>query len=328
MLADVFSVSIQIVKPDGTDAVAKTALGMADAPAGTRVGIGHHAYAWTPGSNGVGLYTVRWYYVVASGDAEASFDLPFELVAVPYPPGPQYCTVESLAAEGFPASFSAAQTQTAIVRASRYVEHFTGRTFVPVRKVLRVDGTSSRALMLDEPIVAMEDVQIADPLGGIVIIDNTMQIYNRHIREGLLNPDDRDNPKLEFLHGNDLAGVNEDASHAARNFLVDCTWPRGRQNVYLTGVFGYTEPDGSFVGGTPMLIQEATRMLIFKNLKKMSLRVGVPSTAVIQETTKDQTVIFAQPGAGGDNRARMFTGDPDIDMLLLGFIRPPHFGAA
>ncbi len=330
LLADVFAVSFQIFDAAGTQVLAKTALNTAPAPAGSRVGLGRYAAAWTPGAAAVGLYSVRWYYTVASGDTETSFDIPFELVAVPYPAGPHYCTVASLRDEGLASTGTGAVTdaraQAAIVRASRYVELYCGRSFTHIRKAVRLNGSSSRILLLDEPLVAVEEIEIADPLGGLVVSDDTIQVFNRHLREGLLDPDDRENPKLEFLHGNDLAGVNEGEIYAGA--LVGLVWPRGVQNVRLTALFGYTEPDGSFVGGTPAMIQEATRLLVFRNLTRMIERGGAPSTAIVQETTKDQTVIYAQPGAGGDDRARSFTGDPDIDMILTSFRRPPRFGSA
>lgn len=328
LLADVAALSVQILDSAGAEVLAKTAL---DVDGVNHVGTGHYAAAWTPGAAAVGLYVVRWFYQVALTDDETSFDLTFELVAVPYPAGPQYCTVASLRSEGLPATGTGGKTdaeaQAAIVRASRYVEHFTGRTFVAVRKPVRLNGTGARALLLDEPIVALEEMSIADPLGGLVIVDDTLRVYNRHLTERLLAPDDRENPKLEFIHGNDLAGVYEEPRRGA-SYVFDLTWPRGRQNIHVTGLFGYTEPDGSFIGDTPALIQEATRMLVFRNLDKLNRRVGLTRSPVVQETTKDQTVIFAQPGAGGDTRSRAFTGDPEIDMLLVSFVRPPYLGAA
>jgi hypothetical protein len=182
--------------------------------------------------------------------------------------------------------------------------------------------------LLDEPIVAIEAVTIRDPMGGIATVDDTLRVYNRHLTENLHSPDDRDSPKLEFIHGNDLGGVNEYPSGLApRNFLRDLTWPRGRQNIGLVGLFGFTEPDGSFIGTTPALIQEATQMLVFRNIQRLSIRLP-GTTAVIMEATRDQQVQYAQPGAGGDTRARVFTGDPDIDQILVGFVRPPYMGAA
>lgn len=326
-LADVFAVSIKIDTAAGGAVLAKTTLSTAAAPGGNRVGIGHYAYAWAPGASAAGAYVVTWFYRVESGSDEQSFSLPFELTDALYPFGPHYTTIYALREEGLTTSMANdAKAQAAIVRASRFIDHLTGRTFEARRKTVRLDGTSSRTLLLNEPIAALENVEIADEVGGLVLLDNVIKVYNRHLRENLWDPDDRNNPKLEFIHGNDLMGVNEEDPIAG--VLADMIWPRGQQNIYVTGVFGFTEPDGSFIGGTPALIQEAAKLLVFRNLEKMVTSVGAPTTAVIQETTRDQTVIYAQPGAGGDNRARGFTGNAEIDQILLGFVRGPRFGAA
>jgi hypothetical protein len=332
-LADVAAVSMQILAEDGTTSVlAKTALNVTDAPGSNRKGTGHYAGVWDSSAATAGMFVVRWFYKAESTDAEQSFDLPFELVAAAYPFGPHYCTIKSLRDEGLPGpsgsgAISDVQAQAAIVSASRYIEHFTGRSFEAIYKTVSVDGTGARALLFDEPICAFEVANIKDPLGAVALVDDTLRVYNRHLTDNLRSPDDRDSPKLEYIHGSDLGGVNEYRG-GPRSYLRELTWPRGRQNVDVTGLFGYTEPDGSFIGGTPALIQEATRKLVFRNRGPLINRGGSPTTAIIMEATRDQQVQYAQPGAGGDNRARAFTGDPEIDMILVGFQRGPYFGAA
>ncbi len=321
-LIDVFAASVQILDTAGADVVAKTALDMT----ANRLGLGHYAAAWTPGAASVGQYTVRWFYTVADGDAEQSFDLDFELRAKPYS-GPHYCTVQDLRDEGLPASIAEAAVQAMIVRASRYVEHFTGRSFTADRKVLALNGTSSRVLMLNEPIVAIEEtlISVVDLAGAtnLTVENDTLKIYNRHLH-GLTNPDDRDNPKMEFVHGDDLGGVNYSFGQQNGYFLRDLIWPRGRQNVQLTGLFGYTEPDGSFIGTTPAMIREATKLIAFKLRPQMVLGQSTfGGGQVILESTRDQQVQFTAPWLRGAQ-----TGDWAIDSILVNFVRPPNFGAA
>ena len=165
-LADVAAVSMQILAADGvTEVQAKGALDVTDTPGSNRKGTGHYAGAWDSSTATAGMFVVRWFYKVASTDAEQSFDLPFELVAAAYPFGPHYTTIKSLRDEGLPGptgsgAYSDAQAQSMIVRASRYVEHFTGRIFEAVYKSISVDGTSARALLLQEAICAIEEVTI------------------------------------------------------------------------------------------------------------------------------------------------------------------------
>lgn len=338
MLVDVFAVSVEVLDQDGNDVLSKTALDVTapvfdsngnqtQAPGVNRLGLGRYAAVWATPTCNVGRYTLRWFYTWDSTSSEKTFDLECEVVAKPYPTGPHYCSVPDLREEGLLSTGTTGipdvVVQRQIVRASRYVEMFTGRTFDPVYKPLVVDGTSSRAVMLREPIVALESVNIVDALGGLILIDDTMKVYNRHLTQDLLNPDDRENPKIEFIHGDDLGGVNYTLEQP-RYYLRDLLFPRGRQNVQINGVFGYTEPDGSFSGGTPALIKEATKLLVFSMSDKMINRTGpAPRGAIIQEGTKDQSVSYSAPFVKGE-----FTGDWDIDSLLTAFVRPPIFGAA
>ena len=59
LLIDPFAISFEITNEDSTSVMAKTALDLADAPTGSRVGLGHYADVWTPGMAAVGRYVVR-----------------------------------------------------------------------------------------------------------------------------------------------------------------------------------------------------------------------------------------------------------------------------
>jgi len=344
MLVDLAAASYEIFSSSYVSVKAKAALNVVDAPStGNRAGLGHYVATWAPGSATVGTYYVRWYYKVESTDAEAYFDQEIELVALPYKPGAShYCTVQDLRDQGLPSSGSNAvtdaQAQRLIERASRYAEHFTGRgagAFEAQFKSVRVNGNGSRALQIREPIVGLSHVSVViDNVSGqsdLAIIASFLKIYNRHLTSGLMSPDDRENPKLEFVHGNDLGGVNYPAG-ASGYRLTELIWPRGQQNVELQGLFGYTEPDGSFTGGVPAMLREAVQLLAFRNLPSMGgsdRAAGLRETRLTLEATRDQSQQFAAPGTGVETGlTATFTGDPSIDALLVQFARPPQFGAA
>ena len=331
LLCDVFSAAFSIENAAGDEVVERAELDVV----GSRLGVGHYAAVWAPDPDDdeVGRYLVRWFYTVADGDDEQSFAQEVELVDRPYS-GPHYCTVYDLLDEGLSSSVPAARAQAMIVRASRYVEHFTGRTFDGTRKTIRVNGTGGRALLLNEPIIALEATRITLTTGfgssDVVAPEDAIQVYNRHLTQGLFDPDDRNNPKLEFVHGDDLGGVNFNVDEQTGYRLLSLVWPRGRQNVQLSGLFGFTEPDGSHIGKTPDLVREAAKLFVFRHSEAMSSRAGSPTDAfVTQEATRDQSVSYrgATPGASGSGFASL-TADWEIDQLLIGFIRPPRLGAA
>lgn len=327
---DLYSGAIQILDTDGNEILAKTTLNVTGPQ---HIGLGRYAYAWDPGSAAVGQYTVRWFYQVLATDMvspvadEASFDQEMELTAKPYA-GPNYCTVYDLMGEGLDPNITAARAQALIARASRYVENFTGRRFGPAHKVVTIDGSQARALMLEEPIIMVEKIllTVVSAFGSsdLTIRSDTLKVFNRHLRENLLQPDDRMNPKLEFVHGDDLNGVNYDYRTQTGYVLSSLMWPRGRHNVQVTGLFGYTEPDGSFVGKVPELLREAVKLLAIKQSTPAAQRLAEPDPSRInREQTKDQSVGYQDQWLLGG-----FTGDWQIDSLLAMFVRPPQFGAA
>lgn len=344
-LVDVAEASYEIFTSNYTVAKAKAALDVTNSPTdivpGNRVAKGHYVATWTPGGpDAVGTYFVRWYYKLTIGAQEKFFDEEIELVAAPYRPGrSHYCSVQDLIDQGLPSSVSAARAQRLIETASKYAEHFTGRgagAFEAQHKVVRVDGNDGRAIQLAEPLIAVGPIKVVmDNVAGssdLSIVSSALKVYNRHMTSKLVNPDDRDNPKLEFVHGADLGGVNYPYASASGYRLAALIWPRGQQNIEIEGLFGYTEPDESFVGHTPDMLREAVQLLVFRNLGTIGSgdrAAAAREHRLTLESTRDQSQQFAGPGTGSESDLKgAFTGDPAIDMLLAQFVRGPQFGAA
>lgn len=335
MMEDVYAASFQIFDASGAQIYPNSGRQALDVVTANRLGTGRYVAAWAPGSAAVGQYSVTWFFTRVVSAAEESFSEELELVAKPYV-GPHYCTVYDLRAEGLtPLAANDARCQTMIVRASRYVGMFTGRSFGHTFKSVNVDGTGGRAVLFDEPIIGVDSINISfvsdfteSPL---VAPKDALVIYNRHLTQGLFQPDDRENPKMEFVHGADLAGTNYYESGTGY-VLYQLLFPSGRQNIRVTGVWGYTDHNptatpGAGPGIVPDMLREVTKLLVFRNLPSMLLRSQAgfnPGARVISESTRDQSVMYSSSlmikGA--------FTGDPEIDQILAGYCRPPQFGAA
>lgn len=324
----------QIFRADGTQVFpgsGRQALTLTDAPAGARISKGRYVATWAPAiGDAVGAYFVRWFFV-RQGAPEETYDQEIELVAAPYS-GHAYCTVQDLRDEGLTTGMASdAAAQKMIVIASSYVEHFTGRTFGSQFKSIDIDGTGGRAVQIGEPVIAVSQILLNFVSNftaqDLLVPGQALKLYNRHITENLIEPDDRENPKIEFVHGEDLAGVNYYES-ATGYVLYQLMFPRGRRNLKVEGLFGYTEYDGNVnsPGRIPTMLREATKMLVFNNRGKMvSKFTGGAGKAgpIVQESTRDQGVTFQQSWLRG-----AFTGNSDIDQILAAFVRPPHFGAA
>lgn len=300
-------------------------------PAGDKLSTGHFVARWTPPvDEAIGTHEIRWFFRLTLGSPEQSFREELEvLVEVAGFSGTGYAFVSDLRGEGVTvADASDARLQQLISLASRYVERITARFFEPRVQALTLDGTGGRTLPLGHPIIGVEGAFIdSSPFspGDLPVDPSVFRVYNRHLTQGLLLPDDRDDPKLEFIHGSDLGGVRFEPVGALG--LASLVWPRGQQNVTVRGVFGYTEPDGSPTGRTPELIRHATKLLVMRQLPRLGdvdrREDAQRRWRLTGERTRDQSYTLEALRLHG-----AFTGDPEIDNILVAFVRPPDLGAA
>lgn len=153
-----------------------------------------------------------------------------------------YATADEVRTRG---SFSDTEYPDAFVDpwiawATAFIDKITGWWFEPRTlesgTELKIDGKGTRDLLVPLPIISISKVEFVDfPTipGGVTEVDlDAFAIYNRHLVNGLTNPDDRRNPRIAFV-GTRLG---------RRQIFVD-EFPDGRQNIWLSGKFGYTEPD-------------------------------------------------------------------------------------
>lgn len=300
-----------------------------------KVGLGHFAAAWAPASDALkGRYQIRWFFTMPGG-VEQTVVRDFDLV----PTGAAarsrtYALVSDLRDEGVLATGSGAVTTArlhrALVLASSFVEVLTGRFFEPRYKVHKANGSGARALILGEPICAIEGVKVASSpyyQGDIDIEPDYYRVHNRHLTERLIEPDDRDAPKLVMFHQYDTQGVRYVPSAGLR--LLSFAFPYGQQNVQVTGAFGYTDPDPdtlNTLGDTPALIRHVTKLLALREVPKIvknsdEREESMLRWRILSERTRDQQYQLADPRPGA------FTGDNEIDTILARFQRPMQFGA-
>jgi len=228
-----------------------------------------------------------------------------------------YVSISDVRDEGVTVDNASDERIEAIIQlAERYIERVTGRFFEPRPQSLAVDGAGGRVLRLGHPIIRIDVVAVDAAAASPVPIDpSSYRVYNRHLTQGLLVPDDRDDPRIELAQGGDVG-----AGFEAR-------WPRGVQNVRVAGVFGYTDPDGSPTGETPLLIQYVTKLLVLRELPLMTDLDGREDAQrrwrLTSERTRDQAYTLGALVPLG-----VFTGDPAIDTILAAYSRPADLGAA
>lgn len=257
----------------------------------------------------------------------------------------RYLTVDQVRAQGHPFSdatlYPDADIEEAIDIASSEIENFTGNWFTAITRdgvaAIELDGNGGNFLPLPCPIIQIDSITLiyaarygADPTYSVET--DEVLIYNRHLTQGLVSPDDRKNPGISIEAF--LAYPKEDLN----------IWPEGDKNIKIEGVFGWTElahdatvgedPAGSQIpisqGVTPPMIRRAAKLLVRRHLPKVGdfhslLSTTKPISQITVMKARDQSVSFAAPKASQDMSViGGSTGDPDVDRILLNFRRAPR----
>lgn len=110
---------------------------------------------------------------------------------------------------------------------------FTNRVFENRNRTLKLDGNGLNTLHLPVEISTISSVTIGGSTTPLVEGTDYV-VYNRVV------PDDRENPKIVLLRGR---------------------FPDGNQNITITGVFGYVDPNSSVEHPPKPLIEVAMRMM-------------------------------------------------------------------
>lgn len=343
ILTDVYAVSYQIFDKTSGSGVQvfpatpgnKAAVDVAhDCPVGGRLSAGRYVATWTvPDDENIGTHYIKWFFQLTSTTPEQTFIEEFEVLpevaGFNQSPEESYVLVSDLRDEGVPSSVSDSFLSKRIALASRFVDNATKRFFYPKAMTITVDGRGGNKILLSDPIIAISEVLFDTtpwaPSATQIELE-LVKVYNRHLTQGLTSPDDRNNPKLELFHPAEM--LNHYGSY--RSTWSRLVFPVGQQNVTITGVFGYTDPDGTNTQGkTPELIKHVTKLIVFKELARMSntsARFDARARhRLTSERTRDQAYTLEPLGT---LRGAFFTGDPEIDNILAHYMRPPALGAA
>lgn len=242
-----------------------------------------------------------------------------------------YLTVDDVRQEGFTAAMvSDEQAARGIKLATAYIDRVTRRWFEPRTRTFRLDGNRGQDLLFDIPLISVTSLAMWDEAVEL----GDVWIYNRHLTQGLLSPDDRDNPRIAWRDEVLTERLRRDYQGIAR-------WDRGRGNIVISGVFGYTELDpldvpgetsaGSQVpisfGETPPLIKRACMLLAIRFMYPYASGSGEEfrvRARIVSESTADQSYSLAGPTSG--DSAYGITGDLEVDNILMAYMAPAAVG--
>lgn len=309
------SVPVEVVAPTVVDV---------DVDSAARIGVGAYAVTWAvPMGASPGPWRIRWSWVAEEGGVERACIVGFEVF--PIAPSRVVYGRPSTLRTKLPSTGPNAVSNAAIIEeleaAAVAIERFTRRQFYPVFKQLRLDGRSPGVLILWEPIIAVDSIEIRAGYSPYVLWTHEAalwRVYNRHLT-GMINPDDRNNPRIEFP--TEWSRVDGTIQRTRRRG----GFGRGQQNVIVNGWFGYTEADGSPFGKTPVEIERIGGLMVLDSLGA----AGTGGWRLKSESTREQSVTYGN--AGGSSNAFQytgaFTGNPAIDNVLVAYRAPAMMGS-
>jgi hypothetical protein len=270
------------------------------------VTVGQYVALWTvPGDATEGRYEIRWFATIEDGANETRWSRTFDVLtgALINPDRAAYALVSDVRAEGTFANVTDERIQEALLAAAENIDTWTGRSFVPIQKDIRLNGLGKGILPLGEPICAIEDVQIDRATSPIS--RDAYRVRARHLTDNLRDPDDRESPALEFVAPYtvpdelwpDVSGHGDSqGSWGSRQFYT------GTQNVVISGVFGYTEFDGSPVGRTPRAVRRACVLLALREIYPQTSSAAQQQQNeqfVVEKRTREQSIKFGSGGGSG-----------------------------
>lgn len=289
-------------------------------PIGDRIDTGRYVALYTvPLSALIGTWEIRWFTRLTLAAPEQTFAEEFEVLSsATLGAGDTYISVSDVRAAGVNVNPpDDATIQVSICLWQQVLERVTRQWFRPIATSFRLDGTDSDALHLPVPIISISELRINDN-------DDPLDPDRYRVYNGTILPDDRKNPRIKLR---DSWGYQRDI-YTAPDRSSRSRFFKGRQNQYVSGVFGYVEPDGS----TPALIKRALLKLVIKDLSTPLvagtgglLPPPLTTGVVAEEWTDGHKLKYQISGGELKPRAPGLSGlidDPEVQMIVKLFKSP------
>jgi hypothetical protein len=227
-----------------------------------------------------------------------------------------YVSIQDLRDEGITEAMLSDSRALALIQLyERYVDQVTGQWFYPRDLEIILDGNGSLLMQLGVPIIRLDELYVNSDSNALD--PSLYTVYNRIV------PDDRRNPRVKL---NPAGHVGSDF-YSTLVFGGSTLFQRGEQNQRLVGCFGFVEADGT----APPLIKYATKKLISMHTQKLGAGGAGPSQVgpIVEEWTDRHRIRYSEKATSGSSSSSGYsgTGDPELDMILSQYRRPPIIAA-
>ena len=210
-----------------------------------------------------------------------------------------YATVADLREEGITEAMAPDDRLASLIEeAGSTIDRITGWFFEPRVGTFVLDGRGNPTIEPPVPPIRLDRLAVGDT--DLSLSPGDPVVVGAPVNPGF------DSPRLTL--------------RGCRSF------PFGRGNVTAEGLWGFTEPDGTPEGRTPLEIRRACMLLVLRLLHPLSGESSADARnrwRILEERTRDQSYRL-----DGVKDTGPFTGDPEIDGVLLRYRRPPGLGAA
>lgn len=208
-----------------------------------------------------------------------------------------YASLQDIRAEGVSeAQASDERLEALLAEATTFIDRATGWFFEARPATFHLDGRGTPSLEPPVPPLQLTSLRIDGEQLSLAAAD--LVVVGSPVGPGF------DAPRLTLR---------------ARRF------PRGSANVEAVGTWGYLEADAAGQPITPPAIRRACMLIVLRHLAPLGSPDSVDArlrSRLLSEQTRDQSYTLGAP------EAAPFTGDDEIDRILLRYRRPFGLGAA
>jgi hypothetical protein len=227
-----------------------------------------------------------------------------------------YATVADLRGEDVSlAQATDARVLTLIDEASRSIDRATGWFFEPRLLTVHLEGRGTPTIELRYPPIRLDKLSI----GSLVLsLDpRDLVVVGAPVEPGF------DGPRVSLRHGRVFP--RRDGTLPRSGIYASASLIGIDDTITAEGLWGYTEPDGTPTGRTPLEIRRACILLVLRGLAPLGDDGAWDARnrwRLVEERTRDQSYKLAPNDAFG-----VLTGDPEADRILWRFRRPAGLGA-
>jgi len=227
-----------------------------------------------------------------------------------------YATVADVRAEGASVAQAADDRLLALLdEATRSIDRATGWFFEPRALTIELEGRDTPTIEPPYPPIRLDKLTIGTI--DVSLDPRDLTVVGAPVPPGFAAP------RISLRHGRVFP--RRDGTLPRSGLFASASLLGLDDRILAEGLWGYTEPDGTPTGRTPVEIRRACLLLVLRGMARLGDDEAWDARnrwRIVEERTRDQSYRLGPSDTFG-----VLTGDPEVDRLLLRFRRPAGLGA-